>query len=154
MRCLANIGVLLAAVVLVACGGGGSSSGPSEKPQTAMSKSEIAKLTAPRVKAPSGPLPTELVVNDLREGSGATLKPGDQLVVDDVGISYRSGEEFETTWGKEGRPSRFPLNEVIEGWEKGLPGMKVGGRRELIVPSKMAYGQGPVIYVVDLLAIE
>lgn len=142
-------------LVLAACGGGESTGqGQPARPKTAMSKSEVAALSEPKVNPPSTPPPKDLVVRDLREGSGVRAKPEDTIVVDDVGVSYGSGEEFETTWGEGGRPSRLPLYEVIEGWEEGLPGMKVGGRRELIVPSKMAYGKGPVIYVIDLLAVE
>jgi peptidylprolyl isomerase len=155
MRVPAAIGVLCAAVAIAGCGGGGdSSSTRSEKPATAMSKSEIAKLIAPKVATPGEPPPKKLVIKDLREGAGATAKPHDEVLVDDMGINYKTGEVFESTWDAKGRPSKFPLDEVIQGWEEGVPGMKVGGRRELIIPSKAAYGTGPLIFVIDLLAIE
>jgi len=149
-------GTLLAALALAGCGGGGDgSSESSEKLITAMSKAEIAKLSEPKVSLPPGPPPTKLVVKDLREGTGAAAKPSDAVIVNEVGLSYKTGEVFESTWsGPAPRPSRFPLEEVIQGWEEGLPGMKVGGQRELIVPSKLAYGQGAVLYVIDLLGVE
>lgn len=158
IRWLLLFSVLLGALALVGCGGSGSGDGSSEsseKQVTTMSKAEIAKLTEPKVSIPPGPPPTKLVVKDLREGTGVAAKPSDAVVVNDVGLSYRTGKIFESTWsGPAARPSRFPLEEVIQGWEEGVPGMKVGGRRELIVPSKLAYGQGPVLYVIDLLGVE
>jgi peptidylprolyl isomerase len=109
----------------------------------------------PEVRVPNGPPPKELVVEDLREGSGATVEAGDEIVVDYVGVNYKTGEEFESTWSA-GKPSEFSLGtgEVIEGWEEGLRGMKVGGRRELIIPSNLAYKTGTLIYVIDLRAIK
>jgi peptidylprolyl isomerase len=109
----------------------------------------------PPVEVPDGPPPKELVVEDLEEGSGAEVEPGDDIVVDYVGVNYRTGRTFESTWqGPE--PGTFTLGtgEVIEGWEEGLEGMKVGGRRKLVVPSRLAYKTGTLIYVIDLVDIE
>jgi peptidylprolyl isomerase len=107
----------------------------------------------PEIKVPDGPPPKELVVNDLEQGSGAAVGKGDTIVVEYVGVNYKTGEEFEVVWGK---PTTFTVGsgELIKGWEQGIRGMKVGGRRELIIPSKLAFGKGAVIYVVDLLDVE
>jgi peptidylprolyl isomerase len=107
----------------------------------------------PKVQVPNGPPPEKLVIEDLAEGSGAAAKAGDELYVHYVGVNYRTGEEFEDAWDPI-RPFEFGLGagEVIQGWEKGLKGMKVGGRRELIVPPNLAYNKDTLIYVVDLLA--
>jgi peptidylprolyl isomerase len=112
-------------------------------------------LDKPKIEIPHSPPPRRLIVRDIKTGSGPVLRTGDEFLVNDVGVNYRTGKEFETTWGQ-GRPSKFPFGtgELIQGWERGLAGMRVGGRRELIVPSALAYKTGALIYVIDLLAIE
>jgi peptidylprolyl isomerase len=107
----------------------------------------------PKVEVPSGPPPQRVVVKDLKEGSGAEVEANDKIVVNYVGVSYRTGKEFETVWGE---PTTFQLGvgEVIQGWEQGIKGMKVGGRRELVIPSKLAFKRGAVVYVIDLVDIE
>jgi len=116
-----------------------------------MSKAEIAKLPKLEVRKRSGPSPKKLVVNDLRKGSGAAVTLKDAVLVDFFDIEYRVARKKSRT-GKYG-PTKFGLNEVVKGWELGLPGMKVGGRRELIVPPKLGYRDGTLIYVIDLLAV-
>jgi FKBP-type peptidyl-prolyl cis-trans isomerase len=122
------------------------------------------KKTEPKVTVPKGVSPSRLATRDIETGTGAGAKKGDRLTVQYVGVGYDSEVEFESTW--EDQPYSFTLGdgEVIPGWEQGLEGMKAGGRRELIVPSKLAYGAegvvpaiGPnetVMYVIDLLAVE
>lgn len=117
------------------------------------------KVTVPKEKAPKG-----LAFKDLEEGTGAPAKKGDSLTVQYVGVGYNTKSEFESTW--EDKPYTFTLGggEVLPGMEQGIEGMKAGGRRELIVPSSLAYGAegvqpaiGPnetLLYVVDLLAVE
>jgi peptidylprolyl isomerase len=117
------------------------------------------KVTVPKEQAPKG-----LAFKDLEEGTGAPAKKGDSLTVQYVGVGYNSKSEFESTW--EDKPYTFTLGagEVLPGMEQGIEGMKAGGRRELIVPSSLAYGAegvqpaiGPnetLLYVVDLLAVE
>lgn len=109
----------------------------------------------PRVQAPNGPPPKKLVINDLVEGSAPAVKTGDKLAVHYVGVNYRTGEEFEGAWDPV-FAFKFGLGEgtVVKGWEQGVKGMKVGGRRELIVPPRLAYNTDTLIYVIDLLAIE
>lgn len=114
----------------------------------------------PAVELPEGPPPTELVVEDIEEGDGEVVKDGDTIVVDYVGVNYKTGKEFESTWdeskGKEGRPAGFEMDsgKLIKGWEQGIEGMRVGGRRELIIPSELAFKTGVVIYIIDLLGIQ
>ena len=160
------IGACLALVV-AGCGSGDSTTSSSSGEETSSSKeSEAAeKKTKPKVEKPSGAPPKELVTNDLEEGSGAEAKSGDTVTVQYVGVNYKTGKEFDASWGR-GEPFTFTLGggEVISGWDEGIEGMKVGGRRELIIPPNHAYGSTgspPVIppnetlvFVVDLEAIE
>jgi peptidylprolyl isomerase len=122
-------------------------------------------LKRPDVDPVDGPPPTELVVEDLTVGDGAQASAGDTVDVHYVGVAHSSGEEFDSSW-KRGTPLRFPLGagRVIAGWDQGVAGMKVGGRRRLTIPSAMAYGargaggvikpHEPLVFVVDLLAVD
>lgn len=154
MKHLAPIVALCLALAFSACGDD-SSPNPGKSDTVATgSRSKAAKPGKPEVEVPPGPPPKELVVTDLRKGSGPVLDdPDDELVVHYVGVTYDTGEEFYSTWDR-GGPSKYLLEEVHKGWELGLKGMRVGGRRELIEPSRLAYGTGTLIYVVDLLAVR
>jgi peptidylprolyl isomerase len=132
---------------------------------TEQSGSATAKKTKPKVTVPKGAPPKKLEIEDLTEGSGAEAKAGDEVTVQYVGVGYESGEEFDASWDR-GEPFSFQLGagQVIPGWDQGVAGMKVGGRRELTIPPDLAYGEagsppaiGPeetLIFVVDLLAVE
>ncbi|MCT1459951.1 FKBP-type peptidyl-prolyl cis-trans isomerase [Aestuariimicrobium sp. p3-SID1156] len=95
----------------------------------------------PEVDFPEGPPPTELVVEDLVVGDGQEAKAGDTVDVHYVGVAHSSGEEFDSSWNR-GEPLAFPLGagRVIQGWDQGVQGMKVGGRRRLTIPPQLAYG--------------
>ena len=95
----------------------------------------------PVVTSPSGTPPTKEVIKDLIVGTGAEAKTGQTVTMNYVGINYKSGKEFDSSW-KRNEPFTFTLGKksVIPGWEKGIPGMKVGGRRELRDPAALAYG--------------
>ncbi|HWJ43376.1 MAG TPA: FKBP-type peptidyl-prolyl cis-trans isomerase [Solirubrobacterales bacterium] len=119
----------------------------------------------PKPFVPDAPPPDSLVIADLREGRGEfPALEGRLVTVQFVGVLYDSGSRFGSSWDL-GRPSTFRLGrgEVVEGWEEGIPGMEVGGRRELVVPPNLAYGSKRVgavppnstlVYVVDLLAVH
>ncbi|MFD9125738.1 FKBP-type peptidyl-prolyl cis-trans isomerase [Kitasatospora sp. NPDC059571] len=121
-------------------------------------------LTKPEIDFPGGEPPVELQIRDIVVGDGAEAKAGAMVEVHYVGVTFASGEEFDASWNR-GQTFRFPLGggRVIKGWDQGVQGMKVGGRRELIIPPNMAYGnQSPsplippgstLIFVVDLLGV-
>jgi FKBP-type peptidyl-prolyl cis-trans isomerase len=117
----------------------------------------------PTVTPPTGPPPTKLVTKDLIVGTGPEAKAGEQVTVNYVGVLYKGGKEFDASWK---RNETFPFvlgkGQVIPGWDQGVAGMKVGGRRELIIPAELAYGakgsppsippNSALVFVVDLLA--
>lgn len=160
--------VVCGAVALAGCGGSDSSSstGNGESSTTAAkgAAAEVGKKK-PKVEVPSGPPPKTLEKKEIVEGDGPEAKSGDEVTVQYVGVGYKSKEQFDASWDR-GEP--FPLTlgaeQVIPGWEEGIPGMKVGGRRELIIPASLAYGPagrppviGPneaLIFVIDLLAVK
>lgn len=119
----------------------------------------------PEIEFPEGPAPTELVVKDLIEGDGPEAAAGDVVDVHYVGVSHSTGEQFDASWDR-GEPLRFQLGvgQVISGWDQGVQGMKVGGRRHLEIPADLAYGSRgapPVIapnetliFVCDLAAVH
>jgi peptidylprolyl isomerase len=95
----------------------------------------------PEVDFPGGEPPADLEVTDLGEGTGAEAKAGDTVEVHYVGVSFSTGEQFDASWDR-GSPLQFRLGvgQVIQGWDQGVQGMKVGGRRQLIIPPGLAYG--------------
>ena len=119
----------------------------------------------PEIDFPEGDAPTELVIDDLVEGDGQEAKAGDTAHVHYVGVAFSSGEEFDSSWGR-GAPLSFPLGggRVIQGWDQGIQGMKVGGRRKLTIPSHLAYGDRgaggviapgeTLIFVCDLVGLN
>ncbi|HEU4462442.1 MAG TPA: FKBP-type peptidyl-prolyl cis-trans isomerase, partial [Solirubrobacterales bacterium] len=128
--------------------------------------SESAKeKTKPKVTPPKGAPPKKLVTNDLEKGTGAEAKAGDEITVQYVGVNYKTGKEFDSSWSRN-EPFTFVLGEgfVIPGWEEGFEGMKVGGRRELIIPPDLGYGSTgsppaippneTLVFVVDLEAVK
>ncbi len=99
-------------------------------------------VTRPEVDFPGGEPPAELQITDIWEGNGDVAEPGDLVTVHYVGVAYSTGEEFDASWNR-GDPLRFELGagRVIAGWDQGLQGMKAGGRRQLIIPPDLAYGE-------------
>jgi peptidylprolyl isomerase len=161
-------------LALAGCGGGSDSSSTSGESTSASSKSPPpanGKLAAevgkkkPKVTVPSGPPPKSLQKKDLVVGTGPEAKGGDEVTLQYVGVGYTSKKQFDASWDR-GEPFTFTLGtgQVIPGWEYGIPGMKVGGRRELTIPGELAYGPagsppsiGPnetLIFVVDLLGVK
>lgn len=120
-----------------------------------------ADRTKPEFDAPQGPAPEELVIRDIIEGDGAEAKPGATVTVHYAGVEYDTGEEFDSSWNR-GESIQFPLRGLIQGWQDGIPGMKVGGRRELVVPPHLAYGPAgaghflsgkTLIFIIDLIDV-
>jgi len=95
--------------------------------------------TKPEVEFYEGPEPTELVIIDIIEGDGDVAAPGATVDVHYLGVDFETLEEFDSSWSR-GQSINFPLNNLIKGWQEGIPGMKVGGRRQLICPPALAYG--------------
>ncbi|MFC4377258.1 FKBP-type peptidyl-prolyl cis-trans isomerase [Nocardia halotolerans] len=116
-------------------------------------------MTKPEIESQQGPAPTELVIKDIVEGEGAEAVPGGTVEVHYVGVEFETGEQFDSSWDR-GESITFPLRGLIEGWQEGIPGMKVGGRRQLIIPPELAYGPAgsghglsgkTLVFVIDLL---
>lgn len=126
-----------------------------------MSKAEIAKLPKLTIEKQSGPPPRHLKIIDLRKGTGAAVTKRDAVTVRYYAVNYP--EALKRSRSGLFGPQRFGLDETVKGWTVGLPGMKVGGRRELIVPPKLHYprwrpswGYAPyvTIYLIDLVGVE
>jgi len=98
-------------------------------------------ISKPEVDFPGGPPPASLEGTDIWEGDGPAAKAGDKVEVHYVGVAYSTGEEFDASWNR-GEPLRFRLGagKVIQGWDRGVQGMKVGGRRKLVIPPDLGYG--------------
>lgn len=121
--------------------------------------------TKPTIETPSTPPPEKLYIKDIKKGTGKKAANGDDVTVHYVGISWSTGAEFDASW-KTGKPFDFALGTggVIKGWDKGVKGMRVGGRRLLIIPSDLGYGPagqppsiGPnetLLFVVDLKKVK
>ena len=117
---------------------------------------------APTISAPEGAAPSELTISDVIVGTGAEVLPTSTLTVHYTLMAWSTGKIIESSWSS-GSPATFPLAQVVEGWQKGLPGAKVGGRRLLILPPEMGYGasgSGPIgpnetlIFVVDIFGVS
>lgn len=146
-------------------GGSTDESSGSAESSSGSTESNGGEKTKPKVTVPKGISPKNFATKELEEGTGATAKSGDEVTVQYVGVGYDSEEEFDSSWSRN-EPFTFTLGagEVIKGWDQGVAGMKVGGRRELLIPGNLAYGPegrppsiGPnetLIFVIDLLAVK
>jgi peptidylprolyl isomerase len=122
-------------------------------------------LERPKLEKPEGDIPFDLGIEDLTIGDGAEATKGTKVSVHYVGVAFSTGEEFDASWDR-GQPFEFKLGsgQVIPGWDEGVQGMKVGGRRRLTIPSALAYGargagavikpHEPLVFVVDLLSVD
>ncbi|MFT6563496.1 MAG: peptidylprolyl isomerase [Actinomycetes bacterium] len=116
-------------------------------------------MDKPEIEFPGGEPPTELVITDMIVGDGAEAVAGGQVTVHYVGVEFDTGEQFDASWDR-GESITFPLNGLIAGWQEGIPGMRVGGRRQLVIPPALAYGESgqhqlagkTLIFIIDLLA--
>ena len=121
-------------------------------------------IDKPEVDFPGGRPPADLEIKDIQEGTGPVAKAGDMVSVHYVGVAFSTGEEFDASWNR-GTPLRFKLGagQVIPGWDRGVQGMKVGGRRQLTIPAHLAYGDRgagaaikpgeTLIFVCDLVGV-
>jgi peptidylprolyl isomerase len=170
------------ALALAACGGDDSddaaqqaetapadASAPPVATQTEAqaAPSEVSKdlESKPGIPQPEGEPPSELRSRDIVKGDGRTARKGDNVTVQYVGVNFSNGAEFDASWDR-GQPFTFTLGagDVIPGWDEGVVGMKVGGRRQLTIPPDMAYGPqgsppaiGPdetLVFVIDLEKVE
>jgi peptidylprolyl isomerase len=119
----------------------------------------------PEIDFPEGPPPTDLEITDLTEGSGAEATSGSTVSVHYVGVAHSTGEEFDASYNR-GAPLDFRLGvgQVIAGWDQGVQGMRVGGRRRLVIPPHLGYGDRgaggvikpgeTLIFVVDLIGVR
>lgn len=119
----------------------------------------------PLVEPHLGPAPSALVIEDIVVGTGDEATAGREVVVHYVGVGVSSGEEFDSSWNR-AEPFAFPLGagHVIVGWDQGVTGMRVGGRRRLVIPPHLAYGERgaggviapgeTLIFIVDLLELR
>jgi FKBP-type peptidyl-prolyl cis-trans isomerase len=172
-----GLAALGTAVLFAGCGSSGSSTitvgNESSSANAIVEKTKEATTgttptsgplsTEPTITPPKGPAPTTLVTKDLIVGTGPEAKAGESVTVNYVGALYKTGKVFNASWETK-TPFTFTLGEgqVIKGWDQGVVGMKVGGRRELIIPAELAYGKtgsppkippnSPLIFIVDLLS--
>lgn len=122
-------------------------------------------IEKPEIDFPGGEPPADLEIKDIWEGDGPVAKAGDTVSVHYVGVAFSTGEEFDSSWNR-GTPLQFQLGvgQVISGWDQGVQGMKVGGRRQLVIPAHLAYGDRgagggviapgeTLIFVCDLVAV-
>lgn len=155
---------IVAAILIARSGGGGDSSAKGSCSTPPGPTATSAKKTKPKVEVPDCTPPETLVVNELEKGTGAVAKAGDEVSVQYVGVGFDTGKEFDASWGREPFTFQLGAGSVIKGWDQGVEGMKVGGRRELIIPPELAYGEagsppsiGPnetLVFVIDLLAVK
>jgi peptidylprolyl isomerase len=135
---------------------------PAELSPDAYERTAVQRIEG---HAALGYAPKRLEIKDLIVGTGTETKPGDSVTVNYVGVLYKGGKVFDASW-KRKEPFEFTLGQgqVIKGWDQGLVGMKVGGRRELVIPSELAYGKtgspptipanAPLVFVIDLLNVS
>jgi peptidylprolyl isomerase len=174
MRRVLCLLTLVPVLALGACGGDDDSApaakttkqATTEQPSPAQEREALKDTSKrPHIPKPTGSPPRQLVREDIVKGKGAPAKPGDILTVQYVGVTFSTGEEFDASWDR-GQPFKFPLGrgQVIQGWDRGLLGMRKGGRRILTIPPELAYGTtgsppliGPnetLVFVVDVIGIK
>ena len=122
----------------------------------------MTNLEPPVIEPMLDPAPTVLTIEEVVVGDGAEVPANSTVKVHYLGVDYETGEEFDSSWSR-GEAIEFPLNRLIKGWQEGIPGMKVGGRRTLICPPEYAYGPvggghrlsgRTLVFVIDLLGVN
>ena len=176
MKMKRTLGMSLALVFaagVTACGSSSKAPGVEQAPSGGATQASIpttpkpppALANKPVVTVPNTPAPTKLVTKDLVQGTGQAASQGKTVTVNYVGVLYKNGKEFDSSWSRN-QPFTTALSpgSVISGWVQGLNGMKVGGRRELIIPPSLGYGKAgspptippnsTLVFVVDLLSVQ
>ena len=173
MRRLLCLLALIPILALGACGGDDNEPAAkttkqkaTEQPSPSQQRQALEDTSKrPHIPKPTGSPPRRLVKEDIVKGKGAPAKPGDTLTVQYVGVTFSTGEEFDASWDR-GQPYNLALGrgKVIQGWDRGLVGMRKGGRRMLTIPPELAYGTqgyppliGPnetLVFVIDLIALK
>ncbi|MGZ4237657.1 MAG: FKBP-type peptidyl-prolyl cis-trans isomerase [Solirubrobacteraceae bacterium] len=164
---------LVIAAGVTACGSSSKAPGVEQAPSGGATQASIpttpkpppALSKKPVVTVPKTAPPTKLVTKDLVQGTGQAASQGKTVTVNYVGVLYKTGKEFDSSWSRN-QPFTTALSpgSVISGWVQGLNGMKVGGRRELIIPPSLGYGKAgspptippnsTLVFVVDLLSVQ
>lgn len=136
---------------------------PSAAGEPCVALADPVPAGAPDVPVVPGPPPTELQTTDLVEGTGDPVPAGATVTVDYIGVSCSTGKIFDSSYSR-GEPATFPLDQVIPGWTQGIPGMKVGGQRLLVIPPDLGYGDSgagsdiapgeTLWFVVDMKSID
>ena len=148
--------IAVSALLLTGCGDKKVSAAADNLPTVTTNQGE-----APTIGAPTGNPPTTLVTKDIIVGTGAEALPTSTMTVHYTLMTWSNGKLIESSWTS-GSPATFPLANVIVGWQQGIPGMKVGGRRLLVIPPDLGYGAqggGPIgpnetlIFVVDAIGV-
>jgi peptidylprolyl isomerase len=147
---------------LTACGGSTVTSSTESSTDSALPTVSDNAGAKPTISKPEGAAPTTLITKDIIEGSGVAAVATSTMTVHYTLLTWSKGEVVESSWDS-GSPATFPLANVIAGWQQGIPGMKVGGRRLLVIPSDLGYGAqgageaiGPnetLVFVVDVIGI-
>ena len=143
--------------------------GPPAGPTACTSQAPVAQAAGtidlskkPQIEIPDGPPPCNLVISDIVKGTGAEATSGQQITVKYVGVTYADGRQFDASWGRDDFSFQLGAGQVIAGWDQGFTGMKVGGRRQLVIPPDLGYGpegSGPIppnatlVFVVDLVKV-
>ena len=160
------LAMILTLFSLSACTTDGGAPSDSPQGESGSTMSNVPTVSGdlgqePTISAPQGNPPVELVTEDIAIGSGKEALTDSTLTVHYTLMAWSTGEIVESSWV--GQPASFPLSGVIQGWQKGIPGMKEGGRRLLVIPPALGYGEaggGPIapnetlIFVVDLISVS
>lgn len=165
MKLLGPAAVLCVALALPACGDNSSVAGELQgvsrkvlleqlEVSTASGRPEGAKPTKPHIRPPRGFLGKELVLEDLKEGSGPPVRKRDEIVIEYLAVDQNGNEEYSSWNRREPFEVDVGFGYYLKSWEDGLPGMRAGGRRAMIIPPNLTDKLGPLIYVVDVLEIK
>jgi peptidylprolyl isomerase len=163
---IAAVLALCVALGVAGCGDDDDDDSASSSTTDTQQTANVDTSKKPKVEVPEGEPPAGLKIEDLKVGDGATARTGDSVSVQYVGVAYSTGKQFDASWDTPGQqPLPFTIGggDVIAGWDQGVAGMKVGGRRELTIPPELAYGERgylpdiapneTLIFVIDLLDV-